>query len=118
MKLHLHVKTVYFDAVKRGEKTHEYRLVNNYWNKILKDRTYEGIVYYNAYKPGAENRIEMPWKGCDVDVLQHPHFGPDPVMVWAIPMTVTVREADQIAAIDQSLSDLCTTAPAIGAKKL
>ncbi len=88
MKLHLHVKTEYFDAVKRGEKTHEYRLSNAFWDKRLGGRTYDGIVYYNAYKPGAENRIEMPWNGCFIEQITHPHFGPEPVVVYAIRMTV------------------------------
>lgn len=87
MKLHLHVKTVYFDAIKSGEKTHEYRLANDYWRKRMVGRTYEGIVLYNAYKPGAENRIEMLWKSPHTERRTHPHFGPDEVTVWAIPMT-------------------------------
>ena len=82
--LHLHVKTEYFEAVKRGEKKFEYRLVNDYWVKRLIGRTYDGIVYYNAYKPGAENRMEFPWKGWEERPIQHPHFGPDPVNVFAI----------------------------------
>lgn len=88
MKLHLHVKTIYFNAIKSGEKTHEYRLANAYWDKRLWYRVYDSMVIYNAYRPGAENRIEMPWKGCHRQSVTHPHFGPNPVDVWAIPMTL------------------------------
>lgn len=84
MKLHLHVKTEYFDAVKRGEKKFEYRLGNDYWTKRLEMRDYEGIVYYNAYKPGTDNRIEIPWRGVEPQTITHKHFGPDPVFVYAI----------------------------------
>lgn len=88
-KLHLHVKTCYFNAIKSGEKMHEYRLDNAYWSARLPGRVYDGIVLYNAYKPGPENRIEMPWKTPHLEWLQHPHFGPKPVTVYAIPMTVS-----------------------------
>ncbi|EMK7913736.1 ASCH domain-containing protein, partial [Escherichia coli] len=33
--LQLAVKSEYFDAMIRGEKTEEYRLVNDYWKKRL-----------------------------------------------------------------------------------
>lgn len=84
MKLHLHVKTEYFDAVKRGEKKFEYRLVNEYWTKRLIRRDYEGIVYYNAYKPGTKNQIEFPWHGFEIKEITHPHFGLFQVDVFAI----------------------------------
>lgn len=88
MKLHLHVKTIYFNAIKSGEKKNEYRLMNAYWQKRLIGRNYDGIVLYNGFKPGTENRIEMPYKGCSPDVITHPHFGDFPAQVFAIPMTV------------------------------
>ena len=86
--LHLHVKTVYFDQIKSGEKPHEYRLQTNYWIKRLVNKRYDGIVVWNAYKTGPENQIEMPWKGCHSVKITHEHFGPDEVMVFAIRMTV------------------------------
>lgn len=86
MKLHLHVKTEYFNQVKAGTKRFEYRAYNEYWRKRLIGRDYEGIVYYNAYKHGADNRIEMPWRGVGIDTITHPHFGPEPRIVYCIPM--------------------------------
>lgn len=83
-KLHLHVKTEYFNAVKDGSKLFEYRLANPYWKQRLYLRSYESIVYYNAYKPGPENRIEMPWIGWKLEAITHPHFGSKPVEVYAI----------------------------------
>lgn len=86
-KLHLHVKTEYFKAVQSGEKVFEYRLANKYWTDRLFMKFYDGIVYYNAYKPGAENRIEMPYKFFELQKITHKHFGTDPVAVYAILLT-------------------------------
>ena len=89
-KPHLHVCTEYFDAIKSGTKTEEYRLHNAYWVKRLVDmpsgikREFDGVVIYNAYKPGADNRIEFPWRGWKLKGITHPHFGPDEVTVFAI----------------------------------
>ena len=90
MKLHLHLKTEYFQQIAKGEKREEYREHNAYWVKKLVEfpsglgRTFDGIVIYNAYKPGPENRIEFPWRGWRLTGLTHPHFGPDEVTVFAI----------------------------------
>lgn len=89
-KLHLHVKTEYFEAIKRGDKDEEYRLHNAYWIKRLVDmpsgakREFAGIVIYNAYKPGAENRLERPWRGWRLKGVTHKHFGPEEATVFAI----------------------------------
>lgn len=89
-KLHLHVKSVYFEQIRSGEKAEEYRMHNAYWVKRLVDmpsgskREFDGIVIYNAYKPGPENRIEFPWRGWRLIGLTHPHFGPEEVTVFAI----------------------------------
>lgn len=87
MKLHLHVKTEYFLAIKDGSKTHEYRLFNSYWVRRIEARHYDSVVIYNAYKPGADNRMEFAWKVPRVITRQHPHFGPNPVEVYAIDVT-------------------------------
>ncbi len=84
MKLHLHVKSIYFHQILRGEKDHEFRLDNAHWQKALVGREYDGIVIYNAYKPGASNRMEFPYTGWHREVLTHKHFGPEPVNVFAI----------------------------------
>lgn len=84
MKLHLHVKTEYFEQIKDGTKTEEYRLVNDYWRKRLAGREYDSVVIYNAYKPGPENRLEFPWRRWVTRTITHRHFGPSPVDVFAI----------------------------------
>ena len=84
MKLHLHVKTEYFDQIKAGTKTTENRLANEYWAKRLISRSYDAVVIYNAYKPGADNRIEFPWNRWETRTIIHKHFGPYPVDVFVI----------------------------------
>jgi hypothetical protein len=95
--LHLHVKTEYFEAVKRGEKTEEYRLRNTYWMKRLFHwygadgyapsgvaKVFDGVVIHNAYKSGDDNRLTFPWRGFTIRTITHPHFGSEPVAVFAI----------------------------------
>ncbi|MFA5378663.1 MAG: ASCH domain-containing protein [Dehalococcoidia bacterium] len=91
--LHLHVKTEYFEAIKRGEKTEEYRRYNGYWRHILGgyygavgyvSEAFGFVVIHNAYKPGEANRLRFPWRGWSLKTITHPHFGPEPVTVFAI----------------------------------
>ncbi len=91
--LHLHVKTEYFEAIKRGEKIEEYRLYNDYWRHRLGGDygamgvhivEYDRIVIHNAYKSGDENKLRFKWRGWTLKIITHPHFGPDPVTVFAI----------------------------------
>ena len=90
MNLHFHVKSEYFAQIKAGTKREEYRLHNAYWVRRLVElpagakRKFDGIVIYNAYKPGTENRIEFPWRGWRLTCIHHPHFGAGDVTVFAI----------------------------------
>lgn len=87
MKLHLHVKSCYFEEIKAGVKKHEYRLANEYWRKRLLGRSYDAVVIYNAYKPGPENRLEFPWNGVGLIAnFTHPHFGAESVTVYSVPV--------------------------------
>ena len=103
MKLHLHVKSEYFAQIKAGTKTEEYREHNAFWVRKLVDmplgikREFSGIVICNAYKPGAENRIEFPWCGWSIKGITHPHFGPDEVTVFAIKLTSLASLAREIS---------------------
>ncbi|EIH7582098.1 TPA: ASCH domain-containing protein, partial [Escherichia coli] len=47
--LQLAVKGEYFDAMIRGEKTEEYRLCNDYWNKRLVNRKYYRLIITKGY---------------------------------------------------------------------
>jgi hypothetical protein len=65
------------------------RQAAGYWRKRLLNadgtpKDFEGIVYYNAYKPGTDNRLKLPWRGFVKDIIAHKHFGDVPVHVFAI----------------------------------
>lgn len=85
-KLFLSLKSEFFDAIKAGTKTEEYRQVNPYWSKRLEGKTFESIVLTKGY-PRAddmERRIERPWRGFTTKDIQHPFFGPGIYRVYAI----------------------------------
>ena len=47
--LHLTVKREWFDKIKSGEKTIEYREAKPYWTKRLKGMTFDSIIFVNGY---------------------------------------------------------------------
>jgi hypothetical protein len=82
----LPLKAVYFNAIKAGTKTKEYRLVTPYWRKRLEGREYDDIVLTLGY-PAADDesrRLRRAWRGFTVETIQHEHFGAEPVQVFAI----------------------------------
>jgi hypothetical protein len=87
-KLQLALKGEYFDAIKAGTKTEEYRLANGYWSRRMNVPAdlYDKIILTRGYpKRGDPDRtIELPWRGFTRKTITHPHFGPDPVEVFAI----------------------------------
>ncbi|HDT4319328.1 TPA: ASCH domain-containing protein [Klebsiella aerogenes] len=84
--LQLAVNGEYFDAMKRGEKTEEYRLVNAYWGRRLFGRDYDRLIITRGYprKDDDSRRLVMPYDGYEIKTITHKHFGPDPVKVYAI----------------------------------
>ena len=84
--LHLPLKGEYFDAIRDGTKTEEFRLVTPFWEKRLVARTYDRIVLTKGYpaRNDTERRLERPWRGLEIKTITHPHFGPEPVRVFAI----------------------------------
>lgn len=86
MILTLNLKAVYFKQIKDGQKACEYRLCTPYWRKRLEGKTFDKIVLKSGYpRNGDDSRtIERPWLGLAVETIKHPHFGPDPVQVFAI----------------------------------
>lgn len=85
--LTLPLKGVYFDAIKLGEKLEEYRLCTEFWRKRLEGREFDQVVLTRGYPPQADQarRLVRAWRGFTVrENFVHPHFGPDPVTVFAI----------------------------------
>ncbi len=89
------VKKEYFDAIKSGEKTEEYRLYNDYWRKRIErqDREYEHVVITLGYpkKDDKEKRMVFPYLGYAVDLITHKHFGTEPVYVFSIPLAKRLK---------------------------
>lgn len=83
------VNGVYFDQIKARTKGEEFRLVTDYWTKRLRGRIYDRIVLTRGYPKAddQERRLVLPWRGYRVAVITHPHFGPEPVKVFAIDVT-------------------------------
>lgn len=84
--LHLALKAEYFDAIRDGTKTEEFRLVTPFWEKRLAGRVYARIVLTKGYPAHSDTdrRLERPWRGLEIKSITHPHFGPEPVRVFAI----------------------------------
>lgn len=86
--LTLPLNGVYFDAIASGMKQEEYRLQTPFWSKRIVGREYDRIVLTRGYPKGGGiegvTRLTRKWCGYRPITLTHPHFGPDPVEVFAI----------------------------------
>lgn len=86
--LYIPIKGVYFDQIKAGEKLEEYRLVTPFWKSRLVGRQYDRIVLVRGYPKGGPvegvTGLTRKWWGYTVKTITYPHFGPDPVEVFAI----------------------------------
>jgi ASC-1-like (ASCH) protein len=83
--LHLNLKGEYFDQIKAGTKTHEFRLCEK-WAKRLKGKVFDRIFIKRGYPKSTDvDRIlERPWRGYEQIQITHSHFGSEPVEVFAI----------------------------------
>lgn len=82
----LHLTGEYFDQIDLGEKPEEYRLQTPYWKKRLVGREFKRVLIYRGYPPKSDisRRIIRPWRGYIERTITHPHFGVEPVLVFAI----------------------------------
>jgi hypothetical protein len=81
----LHLKSCYFRQVVSGEKKAEYRLAKPFWEKRLVGLEYDRVVIWDAFKKGGpETVLIFPWRGFKRTTITHPHFGDEPVEVFAI----------------------------------
>ena len=84
--LTLPLKGEFFDAIKNGTKLEEYRLCTEFWERRIEEKKIDRIVLTRGYpKRGDESRrMVRPWRGYTIKEITHPHFGDDPVRVYAI----------------------------------
>jgi hypothetical protein len=89
----LNLKSEYFDAIRNGSKTEEFRLRTPYWEKRIKGRDYTAIILRKGYpKTGdAERELVLPWRGYREIDLEHPHFGEGVHQVFAIDVATDRR---------------------------
>ena len=82
----LPLKAEYFDAIQAGTKPEEFRLVTDYWRRRLVGRKFDRIVLTKGYpkRDDHDRRLVRAWNGYRVRTITHPHFGPEPVEVYAI----------------------------------
>lgn len=87
--LTLALKGEYFDAIKAGTKPEEFRQVTPYWRRRLEGQRFDRIELTRGYpkRDDSARRLVLPWKGYRLTTITHPHFGPDPVEVFAIDVT-------------------------------
>ena len=64
--LQLAVKGEYFDAMIRGEKTEEYRLFNDYWNKRLVNRKYDRLIITRGFRSATTPVAELMFRMADM----------------------------------------------------
>ena len=84
--LTLNLKREYYEAIRDGLKTSEYRLQTEYWKKRLEGRVYENIIICLGYPVSGDltRRIIFPYKGILKTTITHKHFGKYPVDVYEI----------------------------------
>jgi hypothetical protein len=85
----LPLKREYFEAIRDGIKTEEYRLITPYWTKRIEGREYDNIILTLGYpkRDDTSRRITRRWKGYTIKTIQHKLFGELPVNVYAIDVT-------------------------------
>lgn len=84
--LTLPLKREYFEAIRDGTKIEEYRLCTPFWRKRLDGRAFDRIVLTLGYPADDDHtrRLVLPWRGYAIMTITHPHFGTEPVEVFAI----------------------------------
>lgn len=84
--IRLAVKREYFEQIKAGMKTEEYRLNNEYWRKRLYGKSYARVIITLGYPPHGDTgkTLIFAWRGYVEKTINHPHFGPASVAVFAI----------------------------------
>lgn len=86
MKLTLALNGEYFDQIAAGTKPEEFRLRTVYWSRRLQGRTFDAIELTRGYPKAGDTsrRLLRKWNGYRVTNILHPHFGDQPVSVYAI----------------------------------
>lgn len=91
--LKLAVKEQYFNEIKQGTKTEEYRLVKKYWGKrLIKEYDEVHITLGYPRKDEKDKILKFKWASYEVKTIQHIEFGTAPVQVYAIKLEERIEE--------------------------
>ncbi|MGL5624886.1 ASCH domain-containing protein [Cetobacterium sp.] len=84
--LTLNLKREYFEQIKSGIKTEEYRVCTPYWQKRLEGKSFDKIIIKLGYPKNSEIEkiLEFKYLGYEIKTIKHKLFGNDPVKVYAI----------------------------------
>jgi hypothetical protein len=90
--LYLPLKREYFEAIRDGRKPEEYRLCTSHWRKRLEGREFDQVVLTLGYpaRDDKARRLVCAWRGFTIKTITHPHFGTEPVEVFAIDVSEAV----------------------------
>jgi len=90
--VHFHLNFEYFDQIKCGEKTQEFRLFDK-WDKRLANGEFTHIRLYRGYQKSSDDTvIDLPYLGYEVKKIIHKHFGKNQVKVCAINVDIKNKE--------------------------
>lgn len=83
--LRLAVKKEYFEQIKTGSKTEEYREVKEYWTKRL-HKKYDKVQITLGYPSSEEKQkiLNFKYNGWEIKKITHKQFGDKPISVYAI----------------------------------
>lgn len=90
--LRLHLKRKWWEKIRDGEKTVEFRLATDYWQKRLIGRPYDEIHLLLGYpKNGDDSRVlKREWRLITKEIIKHEEFGDAPVEVFCIDVAVPI----------------------------
>lgn len=76
--LRIALKAIYFEQIKSGEKTEEYRVYNDFWRKRIEGKVFDTITLTLGYPKSGDKKRELKftWNGYEVrNMLYHPETG-------------------------------------------
>lgn len=93
MNLILNLKREYFEQIKSGIKTEEYRLCTPYWSKRLEGKTFDKIIIKLGYPKNSETEkiLEFNYSGYEIKTIKHKHFGSNPVKAYSIKLKSSIK---------------------------
>ncbi len=89
----LPLKAVYFEEIRQGTKVEEFRERTPYWRRRIEGRTFDRVVLTKGYPKAGDDsrRLVREWRGFRETTITHPHFGPEPVAVFAIDVSAAAK---------------------------